>query len=115
MDETFVLKCYKGKPLSETVKRKACKYGAKAQKRSISNEYVCICTGIQRKGDAYAAVFNRATPDAEELVEIFNGHISQGTLVLCDGLKSCHSLAAATGCTVKDCHEIQEEDKGFFT
>lgn len=114
LDETFVLECYKGKPLPGTAGRKARKHGAKAQKRGISSEYVCICTGIQRKGGAYAATANRAKPDAEELAGLFADHIAQGTLVLCDGLKSYRSLPAATGCTVKDCHEPTEEEKGFF-
>lgn len=114
LDETFVLECYKGRPLPGSVGRKARKHGAKAQKRGISSEYICICTGIQRKGDAYAATANRAKPDAGELAGIFTGHISQDTLVLCDGLKSYRSLSAATGCTMKDCHGIQEEEKGFF-
>ena len=114
LDETFVLECCKGRPLSETAGLKARKHGAKAQKRGISSEYVCICTGIERKGDAYAATANRAKPDAEEMSGLFAGHIAKGTLVLCDGLKSYHSLPAATGCTVKDCHELTEEEKSFF-
>ncbi len=57
---------------------------------------------------------NRAKPDAEELTSLFADHIAQGTLVLCDGLKSYHSLSEATGCTVKDCHELTEEEKNFF-
>lgn len=114
LDETFVLECYKGKPLPETIGRKARKHGAKAQKRGISSEYVCICTGIQRKGDAYAATVNRAKPDAKELAGLFADHIAQGALVLCDGLKSYQGLPAVTGCTVKDCHELTEEEKSFF-
>lgn len=114
LDETFVLDCYKGKPLPETVGRKARKHGAKAQKRGISNEYVCICTGIERKGDAYAATANRAKPDAEELAGLFKEHIASKTLVLCDGLKSYRNLSEVTGCTVKDCHGLPEEEKSFF-
>lgn len=114
LDETFVLECYKGKRLPDAVGRKARKHGAKAQKRGISSEYVCICTGIQRKGDAYAATVNRAKPDAGELVSLFADHIAHGTLVLCDGLKSYHGLSLATGCTVKDCHGLTEEEKSFF-
>lgn len=114
LDETFVLECYKGKPLPEAAGRKARKHGAKAQKRGISSEYICICTGIQRKGDAYAATANRAKPDAEELAGLFAGHIAQGALLLCDGLKSYHSLSASAGCTVKDCHELTEEERNFF-
>ena len=114
LDETFVLESYKGKPLPDTVGRTARRHGAKAQKRGISSEYICICAGIQRKGEAYAATINRAKPDAAELASLFSEHIAQGTLVLCDGLKSYRSLAAATGCTVKDCHELTEEEKSFF-
>lgn len=46
LDETFVLDCYKGKPLDNDISRKPLKLGAKAEKRGISSEYVCICTGI---------------------------------------------------------------------
>ena len=49
-DETFVLDCYKGKKLDTGIGRKPRKHGAKALKRGISSEYLCICTGIQRKG-----------------------------------------------------------------
>lgn len=52
-DETFVLDCYKGAPVPESAGRKARKHGAKASKRGISNEYVAICTGIQRDGSAF--------------------------------------------------------------
>ena len=54
-DETFVLDCYKGKEMDGSIPRGPRRHGAKAEKRGISNEYVCICTGIQRKGDAIAA------------------------------------------------------------
>lgn len=82
LDEIFVLGCYKGKSLPETIGREARKHGAKAQKRGISNEYVCICTGIQRNGDAYAATVNRAKPDEKEPSGLFADHIAQGSLVL---------------------------------
>ena len=67
LDETFILDCYTSKPLDDDISRKPRKHGAKAEKRGISSEYVCICSGIQRNGDAYAAAVNRAKPDAEEL------------------------------------------------
>lgn len=70
-DETFVLDCYKGARVPEEAGRKARKHGAKAAKRGISNEYIAICTGVQRDGDAIAATVNRAKPSAEELGEIF--------------------------------------------
>lgn len=114
MDETFVLESYKGAALPDGVEREARRHGAKAQKRGISSEYVCICTGIERGGDAYAATVNRAKPDGKELAGVFTGHIAQGALLLCDGLKSYRSLCAVTDCSIKDCHELTEEEKSFF-
>ena len=114
LDETFVLDCYKGKKLADDVHRKARKHGAKAQKRGISNEYVCICTGVQRNGDAYAATVNRAKPDAEELKLVFSDHIADGTLVLCDGLRSYSQLPAIANCTVRDCTCVEKEEKCFY-
>ena len=114
LDETFVLECYKGKPLPETLGRKARKHGAKAQKRGISDEYICICTGIQRGGCAYAMSANRAKPDAEELTELYKEHIAQGTLVLCDRLKSYRVLPTVAECAVKDCSGIIGDEKCFY-
>lgn len=114
LDETFVFECYKGKPLPETLGRKARKHGAKAQKRGISNEYICICTGIQRGSCAYALSANRAKPDAEKLAGLYKEHIVQGTLVLCDGLKSYRVLPTVAECTVKDCSGINGDKKRFY-
>lgn len=75
-----ILGCYKGRKLENTVKRAPRRHGAKAQKRGISNEYICIRTGIQREGDAIGATVNRAKPSAKELVSIFEGHIADGTI-----------------------------------
>ena len=113
-DETFVLDCYKGRKLDSTVARTARKHGAKAQKRGISNEYICICTGIQRKGDAIAATVNRAKPSAGELIRIFDGHIADGTLALCDGLRSYHAFPRIADCTVKDCNNQRSEESCFY-
>ena len=73
LDETFVLDCYKGSQVPDSAGREARKHGAKAAKRGISNEYVAICTGIQRDGGTIAATVNRAKPSSKELDEIFRG------------------------------------------
>ena len=113
-DETFVLDCYKGKGMDGSIPRGPRRHGAKAEKRGISNEYVCICTGIQRKGDAMAATVNRAKPSAKELLTIFEGHIADGTLALCDGLRSYHALPGIADCIVKDCNDPGTEDTCFY-
>lgn len=111
-DETFVLDCYKGGPVPEEAGRKARKHGAKAAKRGISNEYIAICTGIQRGGSAIAATVNRAKPSNEELAGIFRGHIGEDTLVLTDGLRSYNVLETLVNCTVVDVNH--EESRGMF-
>lgn len=111
LDETFVLDSYKGKQLPGCVTRPPRRHGAVAQKRGISNEYVCICTGAERKGSAMAGTVNRAKPSSKELQTVFDGHISEDTLVLCDGLKSYIALKESTGCTVKD---VNTEGNGKF-
>lgn len=112
LDETFVLDCYKGARVPEEAGRKARKHGAKAVKRGISNEYIAICTGIERKGNAMAETINRAKPSGEEPDEIFRGHIAGGTLILTDGLRSYHVLEGLAGCSVVDIN--QEESRGVF-
>lgn len=112
LDETFVLDSYKGGSLPEDAARPARRHGAKAQKRGISDEYVCICTGVERKGDAIAGSINRAKPSSRELGKMFKGHIKEGTLVLCDGLKSYLALEKDTGCSVKDV--TKERSRKFF-
>lgn len=114
LDETFVLECYKGKELPPNVDRPARKHGAKAQKRGISNEYICINTGIQRDGGAVVEAVNRAKPDSSELEQVYNGHLGNDSLILCDGLKSYNILKELADCTVKDINTANEDEKCFF-
>ena len=111
-DETFVLDCYKGAPVPEKAGRKARKHGAKAARPGISNEYVAICTGIERNGDAIAETVNRAKPSREELSHIFRDHIAEGTIALTDGLRSYRALESLANCAVIDVNKA--ENKRFF-
>ena len=114
LDETFVLDSYKGSKLPDHTDRAPRKRGTKAAKRGISNEYICICAGIQRAGHAYAATVNRAKPSLDEVKAMFQGHISDGTLVLCDGLQSYNALPEIADCTVKNCNAASADEKCFY-
>jgi hypothetical protein len=101
LDETFVLESYKGgNRLPEDFWRKPRKHGAKAQKRGISDEYVALCTGVDRFDGNVAVAVNRATPSAREIAEVFAGHIESGTLVLTDGNKNYKTLENKCRCEV---------------
>lgn len=111
LDETYVLDSYKGGTIPPAYGRNPRKHGAKAQKRGISNEYICICTGIQRKGEAVVKTANRAKPSGEELLSVFNGHIENGTLLLTDGLRGYNVLENLADCTVKN---VENESSSFY-
>lgn len=110
-DETFVLESNKGTKFSEDAPRKPRRHGAKAQSRGISSEWIAICTGIQRDGDALASTVNRAKPSKEELKEIFSGSIQPGTLALTDGLRSYNVFQELNICSVKD---VTKEEGSFY-
>lgn len=71
LNETFVLECEKGRRFADNAPMKPRRHGAKASKRGISDEYVCICAGVERNGGAYALSANRAKPDSLELSTVF--------------------------------------------
>ena len=66
------------------------------------------------KGRKLEGTVNRAKPSAKELISIFEGDIADGTLALCDGLRSYHAFPGIAGCTVKDCNNRNREDSCFY-
>lgn len=114
LDETFVLECLKGKQLPAQISRPARKHGAKAQKRGISNEYLCINTGVSRDGAVIVKTVNRAKPDSAELKEVYSGHLQDEVLALCDGLRSYSVLKTMADCSVKDVNTVPQEEKAFY-
>jgi hypothetical protein len=101
LDETFVPESYKGRnKLPEAFWRKPRKHGAQAQKRGISNEYVALCTGVDRFGGNVAAAASRVTPSTGEIAQVFGGRIESGTLVLTDGNKPYQTLENECQCEV---------------
>ncbi len=109
LDETYVLESHKGTPTPQDYWRGPRKHGAKAQKRGVSNEYVCVCTGVGRDSGAVAVSVNRAKPDAEELKQVFKPHLTEGMLAICDGHKAYLALESECGCTVVNARETQDK------
>ena len=113
LDETYVLECYKGKNLPDSLERKPRKHGAVAEKPGLSSEQICILSGVQRQGNAFAVTVNRAKPSSEELNTAFKEHISSDAMLLTDGLRGYHSLAKQCKCEL---HVIDPKEKqgGFY-
>jgi len=111
IDDTYVLESYKGTKLPDDYWRKPRKHGAKAEKPGISNEYIGICTGVERSGKAIGSAVGRATPDKEDIKNAFSNRIGKGSLILCDGAKSYDVLRGETGCEVVN---ASNEEDSFF-
>lgn len=112
LDETYVLESHKGTPIPDDYYRKPRKHGAVATKRGLSNEQICICTGVDRQEGVIADAVNRAKPTTEELKQVFEGHVSDETLFITDGLIGYKVLESLAQCTVTSVEK--EEYDSFF-
>ena len=112
MDDTYVLESLKGTKIADSYWREPRKHGAVAQKRGVSNEYISISTGVQRDGEAYAQSVTRATPGKDDIAAVFNGHIGEAALIVCDGAASYNAFGEACGSTVIN---VSEENRGGFS
>lgn len=99
-DETYILESVKGKKIPEEYHRKPRKHGAKASKRGISDEYICICAAVERDGAAFGTAVNRATPSKQEILEVFGNRVNANTLLLCDGAKNYEILSEYGKCVI---------------
>lgn len=108
-DETYVLESYKGQKLPDDFWRKPRKHGAVAAKRGLSNEYVCICTGVEREGQAVAMAVNRAMAGQEEIDRVFGARVNPATLILSDGAHAYRVLQGKC-----DVHAVEQNGDGFY-
>jgi transposase-like protein len=115
LDETYVLESEKGSKMSEGHWRGPRKHGAKAKRRGISEEYISICSGIERDGRPVSQTVNRATPSSDEVMKVFGDIVSADALVLCDGAKSYTILEKEGKCAVKGIDTTEEAiNQGFY-
>ena len=111
LDETYVLESFKGSKFPEDAPRKPRLHGERAEKRGISSEQICICAGVQRnQGSAYANTVNRARPTDDEIQQVFQGHISSGSVLFTDGAKGYRILEEGIECAVESV-DAEEQKK----
>ncbi|GFP25746.1 hypothetical protein HKBW3S25_01227 [Candidatus Hakubella thermalkaliphila] len=108
-DETYVLESYKGKKMPNDFWRKPRKHGAVAAKPGLSNEYVCVCAGVERDGNAIAVAVNRARAGKEDIDRVLGERVSESTLILSDGAKGYSVLNGK--CKL---HCVEKDGGGFY-
>jgi transposase-like protein len=91
-DETYVLESEKGRKFPENYHRKPRKHGSKASKPGVSNEYICVCASVTGAGEQIAVAVNRASPDSQEILDVFGERVKEDTVILCDGKQSYNAL-----------------------
>ena len=109
--ETFVLESNRVTKLIANSTRKPRRHGGRAASRGISNEWIAVCTDIQRDGGAIACTVNRAKPSKEELAAFFAGFIQSGMLALTGGLRSYNVFNELGICIVVE--DSKEEDSFY--
>jgi len=99
-DETYLLESYKGKKLPPDFWRRSRKHGAVAEKRGLSNEYICVCAGVQRDGRAISKAVNRAMAGKEDIELTLGDRVGENTVIITDGAKGYDILGEDRKCTV---------------
>lgn len=110
-DETYILENYKGKKLPSGFWRKPRKHGAVAKKPGLSNEYICVCAGIERDGEAVSMAVNRAEAGKDDINRVFAERVSGKTVILSDGAKGYDILDKTGKCKV---FNANKDDGSFF-
>ena len=101
LDETYVIESYKGTKLPSDYWRESRKHGAVAKKPGLSDEYICVCAGVNRDGPAMSLAVNRATPGNDDIKKVFSSRIGSGkTVLLTDEAKSYNVLNDSENCGV---------------
>ena len=110
-DETYILESYKGKELPPDFWRSPRKHGAVALKPGLSNEYICICTGVERNGRSISIAVNRATAGKDDINQVFGERVSDKTVILSDGAKGYSILEESGKCKV---FNANKDNDSFF-
>ena len=73
--------------------RESRKRGKQVKKRGISNEQVCIGTGIDNDGRVIMEMVCTGRITSEKLEKLYDGHLCTGTIIITDSLSSYELLS----------------------
>lgn len=106
LDEKYFPRNHKGQKI-ENIKSK--KRGEPASKRGLSDEQVCVLTGIERFGKAVVHAFNMARPKSQDILNL-EKYIQEKSNIWTDGLTSYRELIDKKHCILKVVKTKQEYD-----
>jgi len=107
LDEKYVAKSHKGKKMEDIAGKKR---GAPTSKRGLSNDQVCLLSGVQRGGGSYLRSFNMARPTSGEVMNL-RPHIGDKTYIWTDDCASYNKLIAVLGSDSKVVSTHKDYDK----
>lgn len=97
MDEKYVMNSHKGQEVEGVKPRHR---GEAASKPGLSNEKICIATGIQRLGPSVLMATNTGNPSSEDLLKL-SSHLAENSLVWVDGKTSYNALLKEKNCEAR--------------
>lgn len=97
LDEKYVQESHKGTKIEGVKGRKR---GAPAKKRGLSNEQVCISSGVQRQGTSFLKCFNRGNPSSDDLTGL-EPNLKDGSFVWTDGKTSYRKVLEDRHCSTR--------------
>jgi hypothetical protein len=107
LDEKYVVKSHKGKKMENIAGKKR---GGPSSKRGLSNDQVCLLSGVQRGGGSYLRSFNMARPTSEEVMNL-RPHIEDKTYLWTDDCASYNKLIVELGSDRKVVSTHKDYDK----
>lgn len=97
-DETFFNVSYKGNHSSEhssfVMPRRPHKRGKSIHKRGLSREKVCVPCLVNRNGLSYAKISNKGRVSSQDLHNVLDGRIKEGSVLVTDVMNSYVNFAS---------------------
>lgn len=106
-DEKHFVQSHKGLKI-EGIKGK--KRGTPASKRGLSDEQVCILTGVERLGHYFSQAFNMGKPGSDDIKNL-EPHLAEESYVWIDGLRSYRELLESKRCNWLELKTYKKYDK----
>lgn len=113
LDETFFRENFKGNHSrgSFELPRKARHHGNQNHTRGISNEQICVLTGINDAGDMFYEIACRGRLDSGTAFSLLEGKIKEGAIISTDKLNSYAPAMRELGVACHNAYDAKEHGR----